>query len=63
MQRGWLAPQRHPAFDHVRLRAIENVWNSYVLQLCVINSFFRDSYDDRCQHRQAAYVDNPYDFL
>jgi hypothetical protein len=52
--RGCLAPQRHPAFDHVRLRAVENVWNSYVLQLCVINSFFRDGYDARCPRRPDA---------
>ena len=39
--RGCLAPSANAPLDHVRLRAVENVWNSYVLQLCVINSFFR----------------------
>jgi len=38
----------------MRPRAIENVWNSYVLQLCVVNCFSRGCYDARCPRLRAA---------
>ena len=33
-----------PTLEHVQLVAVEVVWNSYVLQLCIINSLPRDYY-------------------
>src|SRR6266849_3478357 len=53
--RGCLAPQRQPpALDYVRPRAIENVCNSYVLQLSVVISFVRGCYDAQCPRRPTA---------
>jgi hypothetical protein len=37
-----------PVLDHVRPRFIEIVWNSYVLQLWVVNYFARDCYNAPC---------------
>ena len=39
-----LAPSIPTDLDHAQLRAVEIVWNSYVLQLCVVNHFARACY-------------------
>ena len=51
---GCLAPQHQRALDHWRLRAVEIVWNSYVLQLCVVTYLSCGCYDARCPCRPAA---------
>jgi hypothetical protein len=46
--------RQHGCAPLVRPRAIENVWNSYVLQLCVVNCLSRDRYDARCPRLLAT---------
>ena len=60
LTRGCLAPQPLTRLGSCAVSSVENVWNSYILQLYVIHSFPRGCYGARCPRRPGHYVGKPY---